>query len=165
MAAPNIEQEYHASLYIIFYKFITGIFEVLLGAGMVFFGKQIIDLYQTFVYQQVLEDPHDLIAAVSEKVVPYLLEHQGSVIFLLIIIGIAKIAGAVGLWYHKHWGLDIIVGLTVLLLPFQIADLITQPTLTKIVFLALNLLITLYLVEFQPRSYFRNLHHRVRRRK
>ena len=163
MNTQNLEKEYHVSRYIIIYKFILGLLEVVLGLGMIFFEKKIYELYLNFRNSELLEDPHDLLAYFTEKFIPYILAHQGYIVLILLILGITKMAGAIGLWYRKHWGLDILIVVTIALLPFEIYALITHPSLTKTAYFLINLFIALYLVNFKPKDYFTHLKKRITR--
>ncbi len=162
MAEDKIEvDEITIARYIIVYKFLLGLFETVLGVAMIIYGKTIFDLYVNFRNSELLEDPHDYLAMLVEKIVPYLLMHRGWVVFILLLLGITKMAGAVGLWYRKQWGLDILIVVTIALLPFEIYALVTHPSLTKTVYFIVNLFIALYLVKFNPKGYFTHLKKRI----
>ncbi|MBI3380097.1 DUF2127 domain-containing protein [Candidatus Gottesmanbacteria bacterium] len=163
MNTQGLEKGYHVSFYIIIYKFILGVIELLLGLGIVSFGNQIFTVYQTFKSQELLEDPHDLLISLAEKILPYILEHKIYIILLLIIIGLIKIIGAIGLYYRKHWGLDLLVGITVLFLPFDVYNILIHPTLAKFIYLLVNIFIALFLVNFKPKEYILKIKSRVRR--
>lgn len=162
MDAQGLEKEYHVSRYIIVYKFILGLFEVILGVGIIIYGKKIYELYLNFRNNELLEDPHDLLAQATEKFIPFLLAHQGYIVFILLLLGLTKMIGSVGLWYKKHWGLDILIVVTVALLPFEIYALIFNPSLTKTAYFIINLFIALYLVNFKPKDYFSGLKKRIK---
>lgn len=155
------QSEIRVAKYIIVYKFLLGFFETVLGFGMIIYGKRIYDMYLSFRNNELLEDPHDFLAFWAEKIVPYLLMHRGWVVFILLTLGLTKMVGAVGLWYRKHWGLDILIVVTIALLPFEIYALITHPSFTKTAYFVINLFIALYLVNFNPKGYFINLKKRV----
>lgn len=157
MDRQKVENQYHISRYIIIYKFILGLFEVVLGAGIIIYGKKIFQLYLDFRNNELFEDPHDLLALILEKFVPYIFAHRGYVIFILLLLGISKMAGALGLWFRKPWGLDILVIVTIILLPFESYSILTHPTLTKLSYFIINLFIALYLVNFKPKDYFTKL--------
>ena len=161
MNEERLEKEYHVSRYIIAYKFILGLFEVILGVGIIIYGKKIYELYINFRNSELLEDPHDLLAQVTERLIPYILAHQGYVVFILLLLGITKMAGCVGLWYKKHWGLDILIVVTIALLPFEIYAMVAHPSLTKTAYFIINLFIALYLVNFNPKGYFTHLKKRI----
>ncbi len=158
----SIEDEYHVSKVIIIYKFVLGLFEVILGLGIFFGGRQILDLYENFKSQELLEDPHDLFLTVVEKLIPFILHHQTFITFGLIALGVVKIIGCIGLWQKKHWGLDLLVGLTIVFLPFELYQLFPKPTLLKLSYFLINVLIALYLVEFKPKDYFTKFKKRVK---
>jgi len=157
MNTGNLEKEYHVSRYIIVYKFLLGLFETILGLGMLLFGSKISELYINFTNRELLEEPHELLALILQRIVPFILEHQGTIILILLLLGITKIAGAIGLWYRKHWGLDILMFVTIILLPFELFSLNVHPSLSKITFFIINMLIALYLVNFNPKGYFTKL--------
>ncbi len=163
MNTKNLEKGYHVSRYIIAYKFILGLFEVILGLGIIIYGTKIYQLYINFRNSELLEEPHDLVARTLERVLPYLLAHRGFVVFILLLLGITKVIGCIGLWYRKHWGLDILIIVTIALLPFEISALILYPSLTKISFFIINFFIALYLVNFNPKDYFTNLKQRIKK--
>lgn len=165
MNEETLEKEYHVSRYIIVYKFILGLFEVILGLGIIIFGKRIFELYINFRNNGLFEDPHDFLAFWAEKIVPYILMHRGYVVLILLLLGITKMAGAYGLWNKKHWGLDILIFVTIALLPFEIYAIIAHPSLTKTAYFIINLFIALYLVNFKPHHYFTKLKNRITNKK
>lgn len=150
------------SRYIIIYKFLLGLLEVILGLGIIFFGKRIYELYLNFRNNELLEDPHDFLALISEKLIPYIFAHQGYLVFILLFLGLTKMIGSIGLWQRKHWGLDILIIVTLVLLPFEIFALIAHPALSKIIYFLINLFIAFYLVNFKPKDYFLKVKSRVK---
>lgn len=161
MDTQNLEKEYHVSRYIIAYKFILGLLETLLGVGTLIFGKRIYEIYLNFRNSEALEDPHDLLVFITEKTIPYLFAHRGYVVLILLLLGLTKMVGSVGLWYRKHWGLDILIVVTIALLPFESYYLIIHPSLSKSAYFLINILIALYLVNFNPKGYFTNFKKRI----
>ncbi len=157
----RLEEEFHVSKYIIIYKFIAGLIELILGLGIIFGGKQIFNIYQNFKQGELLENPHDLLIFVLEKIIPYVFEHQVYIILLLLALGLVKILGAIGLVYKKHWGLDLLVGLTLILLPIDGFSLLTHPSWAKLIYLSINICISLFLVNFNPKDYFTDFKHRT----
>ena len=149
----EIEKEFHISIYILIYKFILGIVELLIGIGIALFGSKIYLLYRTSLIKELSEDPHDLLARISENFVPNVLTHNTYIIIYLIVLGLAKILGAIGLIYKQNWGVDLLVGLTILMAPFQIVNLIMHPNLFDLIYLIIGLLIALYLIEFRPKAW------------
>lgn len=158
----SLEQEFHVSRYIIIYKFILGVIELILGLILLIFGNKIFNLYYNFRDEDLLENSQDTLADLAGKLLPYILEYKSFIIIVLILIGLAKIIGSVGLYYKKHWGLDILIVLTFLFLPFDLIELFKHVTLVKFIYLILNIFIALYLVNFQPHTYFNNLKKRMK---
>ena len=148
-----IEKEFHVSVYILVYKFMLGIIEFLVGLAIALFGTKIYTVYQTSLIKELSEDPHDLLARISENFVPNVLTHNTYIIVYLIVLGLAKMVGAIGLIYKQNWGVDLLVGLTIFMAPFQIVNLIIHPNLLDLIYLIFGLLIALYLVEFRPRAW------------
>ncbi len=109
MATKDLERDLHISSYIIVYKFILGLIELILGVGIVFLGKQVLELYESFKSQELLEDPHDTFVLISQRLLPFIVEHQGYIVLILILLGVVKMVGSIGLFYRKHWGLDLLV--------------------------------------------------------
>ena len=148
-----IEKEFHVSVYILVYKFTLGIIEFLAGLAIALFGSKIYTVYQTSLIKELSEDPHDLLARISENFVPNVLTHSTYIVVYLIVLGLAKILGAIGLIYKQNWGVDLLVGLTILMAPFQIVNLIIHPNLFDLIYLIIGLLIALYLIEFRPKAW------------
>ncbi len=69
------------------------------------------------------------------------------------VLGLAKIAGAVGLVYKKNWGVDLLVGLTVIILPFQLINLVVHPSFFDFLYLLIGIGIALYLTRFKPHAW------------
>ncbi len=161
MAKNKPPDEILVAKYIIIYKFLLGLIETLLGFGMIVFGDQIYDLYINFRNGDFFEDPHDFLAIWAEKIIPYLFIHKGYVVLILLLLGITKMVGTAGLWYRKHWGLDILIIVTIGLLPFETYALVASPSFSKTAFFIINLFIALYLVNFKPHHYFINFKNRV----
>ncbi len=148
-----LEKQYHVSVYIVIYKFLLGIIEFALGVIIVAFGAEIYQAVQASLLRELSEDPHDLLARLAETIVPNVLTHHGFVVLSLIVLGIAKMAGAIGLIYKQNWGVDLLVGLTIIMAPFQIVSLILHPRLFDTLYLLVGFVIALYLVEFKPKAW------------
>jgi uncharacterized membrane protein len=148
-----MKKEFHASPFIILYKFILGLFEFLLGIATFFKGSKIYQIYQLDLVNELAEDPHDLLAHLSEGIVPHLLTHNTYLVIYLIILGSAKMLGAVGLVFKQNWGVDLLVILTLLMAPFQIINLIIHPNVFDLIYFVVGILIAFYLVEFKPKAW------------
>lgn len=159
----NIENEYHISWYIIAYKLLFGFSEFVLGIGIVFFGSRGLQMYQIFARNELSEDPHDLLVHLTEGIVPGLLTHSSFLALYLIVLGGAKIAGAIGLIYKQNWGVDLLVSLTLLMLPFEVIQLIRQPSFPGLVYIAVALFIAFYLINFRPHDWVGRMKHRFNR--
>jgi uncharacterized membrane protein len=149
----NLEGEFHVSRYIIAYKFLLGLAEFVTGVGLVAWGAQAFRLYQIYLGRELFEDPHDVLAHLTERIVPSLFAQHGYLAAYLIILGAAKLAGAIGLIYQQNWGVDLLVSLTLLMFPFQVAALILHPSIMDFIYIFVGLLIALYLIEFKPKAW------------
>ncbi len=149
----TLEAEFHVSWVIIAYKFLLGLVEFISGAGLVLWGRDAFRWYQAFMLRELTEDPHDVLARLTLRIVPDLLAQHTTLAIYLIVLGAAKLAGAVGLVYQKNWGVDLLVSLTVLMFPFQVVSLILHPSIPDLVYLVAGLLIALYLINFKPKAW------------
>lgn len=153
----NFEKEYHVSWYIIAYKLLFGIVEFLLGLGVTIYGRVALRWYEVYRFQELSEDPHDLLVRLTEGVVPNVLAHHTFLAIYLIILGGAKIAGAVGLINKRNWGADLLIGLTLIMLPFQVVQLLIHPSLADFLYILIGLVIALYLVNFRPQEWAKRM--------
>jgi len=153
----KIEQEYHVSWYIIVYKFLFGLVEFSVGITILIFGHQALSIYKLYVQNELAEDPHDLIVHVSEGFVPGLLAHNTFLAIYLMLLGGAKMVGAVGLIFGKNWGVDLLVGLTTLMLPFQLIALIAHPSIADFLYITIGVFIALYLINFKPHAWVKHV--------
>ncbi len=148
-----LEKQYHVSIYIVIYKFVLGVLEFSLGIVVTVFGAELYRSIQSSLLRELSEDPHDLLARLAESIVPNLLTHHTFVVLSLLLLGVAKMAGAIGLIYKQNWGVDLLVGLTLIMAPFQIVSLILHPHVFDALYLLVGLVIALYLVEFRPKAW------------
>jgi len=148
-----MKDEFHISWYIIFYKFALGLVEFISGMGIALLGKQILTDYSLRITRELSEDPHDLIAHISMGIVPHILVHNTSLILTLTVLGLAKIAGAVGLIYKQNWGVDLLVGLTVVMFPFQLINFLIHRSLFDLLYITVGIVIALYLIRFKPKAW------------
>lgn len=142
-----------ASYIVVLYKLVTGLTEFILGLGIIFFQKNIYHIYTNYKINELLEDPHDLLIKITEKIIPIFSHYHTYLIVSLLIFGLVKIIAAIGLFYDKEWGLDILVISFFLMLPFDIYTFFSHPTIIKTLYFLINVLITLYLIEFKPHTY------------
>ncbi len=145
-----IEQEFHVSWYIITYKLLFGIFEVVLATLLALYGRAAAVWYHDFALREITEDPHDLLIYMTTKVLPNVLNHRTFLIIYLLTLGSAKIAGSIGLMYQKNWGVDLLVGVTLLMFPFQLVQFLLHPTFMDFAYIFIGLSIAMYLINFKP---------------
>ena len=156
---------HHVSPVIIYYKLLTGIVELLFGLGFLFLGRNIATLYARYAIKEFLEDPHDIFITLVQKIAPTLVHYHTYLIVTMIVFGVVKTIGAIALFFDKEWGLDILVLFFFIMLPFDLYTLFSLPTMTKTLYFLVNVLITLYLVEFKPhmviKKYVKHLRKRI----
>ena len=149
----RVENKFHVSSYIVAYKFVLGLSEFAAGLTISVFGSRIYQIYQASLFKELSEDPHDFLARLSESVVPNILTHNTYVVIYLLVLGLAKMVGAIGLIYKQNWGVDLLVALTILMFPFQVVNLILHPHIFDLIYLVVGLFIALYLIEFKPKAW------------
>ena len=138
---------------IIVYKLVLGLIELAGGLVIAFFSSQIEARAMFMLYHELSEDPHDVLANLIVRVIPNLFTHHTIFTVSLILLGLTKIAGAVGLLYKKNWGVDLLVGLTAVMAPFQLVSILTHPAVFDVLYLLVGVLIALYLIRFRPRAW------------
>ncbi|MDD5370939.1 MAG: DUF2127 domain-containing protein [Anaerolineaceae bacterium] len=159
----EIEREIHVSWAVIAYKFLFGLFETISGFGILVWGGKAHDYFLRVIARELTEDPHDVLATLTFRVLPNLLAHHLYLAIYLILLGSAKVAGAIGLIKHKNWGVDLLVGLTIVMLPFQVINLLNHPDAIETLYFSVGLLIALYLINFRPREWVSRITDQVRR--
>lgn len=162
-AEEHIEAEFHVSWYIIAYKFLFGLIEFLLGIGITLFGRNALHWYRVYAAQELSEEPHDLLVRLTSGVVPHVLTHSTFLALYLLILGGAKIAGAVGLMRKENWGVDLLVALTILMFPFQFIRLLIHPSLADFLYIFIGIFIALYLINFRPHEWAARMATKVKR--
>ena len=151
------EVHYEVPWYIIAYKMGFGLLESGTGLALVLFSKQAAIWYRTVVMSELSEDPHDLLARYSRQIIPGLLTHHTYLVLYLMLLGCAKIAGATGLVFGRNWGVDLLVGLTISLFPFQLIDLLMHPSFVNFLYITTGILIAMYLVQWRPHVWARRI--------
>lgn len=149
----NLEKDFHVSWYIIIYKFGLGLIELSFGLGIILFGQQVLHLYHRLASHELSEDPHDLLVNMSSRFVPGLFTHDMFLVIYLMLLGSVKIAGSIGLIYKQNWGVDLLVIMTIILLPFQIVSLFIHPSIFDFIYIVAGLFIAFYLIEFKPKAW------------
>lgn len=139
---------------IIVYEFVHGLLEFLLGLGMIVFGKQIIDLYQSLENSGFIQGSNGLLSNLLEKAAPYLLTRHTYIALLFIGLGIVKVISSIGLLYKKTWAAYLLIDFLILLIPLDLVSIISRVSIFRIFYLVANILVVLYLVGFDPKRYF-----------
>jgi uncharacterized membrane protein (DUF2068 family) len=80
------------------------------------------------------------------------------------VLGGAKVAGAIGLIFKQNWGVDLLVGLTIIMLPFQIVRLVVHPSLIESSYVVIGFFIAMYLINFHPHQWVKRIHSKLRPR-
>jgi len=162
MESQDRNADYQYSLPIIAYKLLFGLVEFLLGVSLAFFHNRFLHWYRFYVASELSENPHDLLVRLTKQIVPAVLTHHAVLTLYLILLGGVKIAGAIGLVYKKNWGVDLLVSLTFIMLPFQVIELITHPSLIDFLYISLGLIIALYLINFRPKLWAEKVSNRIK---
>lgn len=144
----------HVSPVIVTYKLVTGVVELIFGFAFLFLGRTVSRIYISYRLRELLDDPHDLLISIVQKIIPTLIHYHTYLMVTFIVFGLIKTIGAIALFYDKEWGLDLLILFFFLMLPFDIYTLFSHITFLKTMYFLVNALITLYLIEFKPHSYF-----------
>ena len=151
------KSDLQVSYLIIIYEFLLGLVEVILGLGILIIGDNVVLAYQALQHSDFLSERNDLLADILDSVIPYLTTHKLGISLLLLAFGAVKISSAIGLWLKKEWGKHLLVGLLVVLIPFDLFGLVTHPDIFEVGYLVIDVLIILYLIEFSPKEYLEDL--------
>jgi hypothetical protein len=114
-------------------------------------------------FRELSEDPHDVLVRLTESVIPNALTHHTFIVFYLLLLGGAKIAGAIGLIYKQNWGVDLLVGLTLIMFPFQVVQLARHPSFPDFLYITIGLIIAMYLINFHPRAWATRVAGKIKR--
>lgn len=144
---------------IIIYELILGTFEVVFGVGLLFLWNTLLSLYYQMSSGELLEDSNDLIVRSIEQVLPHLFAHRYYIALLLVALGVVKISSGIGMYYKKEWANHLLVALLVVLIPFDISEMIIHFSVFDLGYLLIDILIVLYLIHFNPRQYLIEVKH------
>ncbi len=131
------------------YKLVAGTIELTIALAFALFDRQFVGMYERFELSHLREDPSIYVRTV-EKAVPFLLSHHLYVVLFLSTFGIGKIIGVIGLWYEKVWAIYLMIIIGALLVPFEIVDFVSNPSIFKIFYILVNIAIIIYLSHFNP---------------
>ncbi len=143
----------HVSRIVIFYKLALGLLELAFGLGIIIFGGKISKIYNAYKVRELLEDPHDLFIIIVQKFIPVFTHYHTYFMITLLGFGALKVVAGIAMLYEKEWGVDLLILFFFLMLPFDIYTLFSQITFLNTAYFLVNVLITLYLVQFKPHTY------------
>jgi|SRR5581483_9585828 len=142
---------------IIVYELLLGLFEFISGFGILFFGKSLFGIYEQMKNAELLEDSNDLFVKIFEKFIPNIFQHRYYLAFFLLSMGAVKIASGIGLIYKKEWAEHLLIIFLTVLIPFDLVGEAIHFSLFKTIYLAINIFIVLYLINFKPIEYQQKL--------
>lgn len=142
---------------VIIYELVTGFFETISGLSLVLFGHKLLNLYVSLNNAELLESSHGSIAYLAEKLIPNLFEHRIYIALTLMAIGITKIISGIGILLNKWWADHLLVVLVLTFIVINSLESLVAYSIIKFIFLIVNILIFLYLVQFQPVRYLKHL--------
>lgn len=145
--------------YVVIYESLTGIFELILGSGIILFGKRIFTLYLRLQSLGYLEHSHNILVLFVRRSLPFIIHYHIAIAIFIILLGSIKIVSAVGLWRDKLWANYLLISTLVILLPFDVIEIIRNPSAIKIVYFVVNILIIIYLFRQEPSYLNRNKRH------
>ncbi len=140
--------------FVVFYELVSGFVGMVIGIGLAIFGEEIQDIYLSFRDAGVLDHPHNAMIGIVQKYAPFLIGHYLFVGIYLVLVGVFKLTGGVGLMYRKKWADNMLVGLLLLFLPLDIWSLFHHPSITRVLFIFTNIVIIVYLTRKQIVKYF-----------
>lgn len=149
---------------IILYELMFGSFELMFGLGIVFFGQVLLTLYERIIDTELPEGSNAIVVKISENLVPNLLHHRYYIAFLLLGLGIVKVTSGIGLIYKREWAKHLLIIFLTGLIPFDIFAILHHVSFFTLVNLAVNILIILSLIQFQPVPYFKDLYGYIRKK-
>lgn len=142
---------------IIAYELVFGFFELLSSLGIFILGNRLLDIYNFFVNRELLQDPNDLTIRLTEKVIPNLFNHHIYIALLLLTFGVIKITSGIGLIYKKLWAEHLLIIFLIILIPFEFVALLRHLSVADLIYLAVDVTIVAYLIQFRPVQYYQKL--------
>ncbi len=99
--------------------------------------------------EERVEDPNDPLVLFVQHRLPLLASNKTVLALTLLLLGSAKVVGAIGLLRRRPWGYWVLVVLLCALLPFDVYRVATRPSLLQGVLLMLNLAVLLILLRYR----------------
>ncbi len=143
---------------VVLYELVVGSIETTIGLGLIIFGEELQELYFNFRNTGILDSPHGLIITSVQKYAPFLSAHYLFIGIYLFLVGLTKIICGIGLSQRKRWADYLLVGLLLVFLPLDIVGLLHHPSITRILFVSLNIVIILYLTRDKIVKHILNKH-------
>ena len=128
------------------YKAILGLSEILVG---VLLGVPSFDPQATFAglsAEELREDPGDRFVALVSRHLPSLLHHRGLVAAGLVLLGLAKLVAAAAMWQGQEWGGYLLTATVALVLPLDLRQAVTSPTVGHVLLATANAAVLVVLV-------------------
>lgn len=128
------------------YKAILGLSEIVVG---VLLAVPSFDPQATFARlsaEELREDPGDRFVALVSRHLPSLLHHRGLVAVGLVLLGLAKLVAAAAMWEGREWGGYLLAGTVALLLPFDVRQAVSSPTVGHVLLAVANAAVLVVLV-------------------
>ncbi|MEA2498338.1 MAG: putative rane protein [Actinomycetota bacterium] len=141
-------------LAIIAYKSMLGVGELLVGILLLIPSLDVSALFHRLVAEELREDPSDLLVSLFSRHLPSIIQHRPVVGLGLIAFGVGKLVAAGAMWNGKEWGRYLLAGLVVLLVPFDVRTMVTDPSVAHFLLVFLNVLVVYLLARptFRTRS-------------
>jgi predicted membrane protein DUF2127 len=86
------------------YKGLLGLGEVAVGLLVSMPFLDTVALFRRLSAEELREDPGDRLVGFLSRHLPSLMAHRGTVAAALLVLGVAKVAAAIGLYNGKEWG-------------------------------------------------------------
>jgi hypothetical protein len=128
------------------YKGLLGLGEVAVGLLVSMPFLDTVALFRRLSAEELREDPGDRLVGFLSRHLPSLMAHRGTVAAALLVLGVAKVAAAIGLYNGKEWGRYLLAALVVALLPLDVRAALLHPRAGQLIVLAVNMVVALVLI-------------------
>jgi uncharacterized membrane protein len=135
---------------VIVFKLVTGGAELGAGTLLLVLGRTgLANLVDSLTSHERAVDPADPVVHFVERHLPSVLSHEVAIAIALLLLGAAKVTGAIGLIRRRPWAYWLLVALLVLVVPFDAHHLITKPHLGSAILAVLNVAVLVVLIVFR----------------
>jgi uncharacterized membrane protein len=112
-------------LAIVVFKLVTGGAELVVGSALLFLsGSGLRTIIDRLTAAERLQDPGDPVVSFVYDHLHSLLSDKATVGAALLVLGLVKVIGAIGLLRHKPWAYYLLLAMVVLLVPVDTVHLI-----------------------------------------